>query len=290
MKPNLVILAAGLGSRYGGIKQIDSIGPNQEAIVDYSIFDAIEAGFKKIILVVREDISVHFVKFKSISNIEVVIANQEESKLINPERIKPWGTGHAVLSIDKFIDGPFSVINADDFYGRESYQKALDFFKRKTDVNTHALIGFPLNSTLSQNGTVSRAICEIDSNSTLTGIEELQDIWGEDDRIYYKKEGETTELNGNPIVSMNFWCFQENAKQAFRTGFERFLQNNKLELKSEYLIPHVAQSLLDNGSIIKVDTSSGTWFGITYKEDKPLAIQNIKELIKKGVYPPDLWG
>jgi len=291
MKPILVILAAGLGSRYGGLKQIDAIGPNGEAIIDYSIFDAIRTGFKKIILVIRADILEHIKRYTlSIkSSIEIDYMIQPHASEINSERSKPWGTGHAVLSASKSIDGPFTVINADDFYGREAFEKAIQFFTDNKNENSHALVGYPLTSTLSPFGTVSRAKCTMDSGF-LSSIDEILEIWKEDGKIYSKHEGQKLPLDPQTIVSMNFWCFQTSALQAFQQAFDIFINTSDLSLKEELLIPHVVHNMIAEGSKFKVENTSGQWFGVTYKEDKKNAVENIRQLIKEGKYPEKLWS
>jgi len=289
MKRNLVILAAGLGSRYGGLKQVDTIGPNGEAIIDYSIYDAGAAGFEKIIFVVREDIQNHFKKYMDLvpDSIEVVCSFQPDASIINPDRTKPWGTGHAVLSASEYIDGPFTVINADDFYGKDAYRKAIKFFSVKSD--RHAIIPYPLKHTLSPFGPVSRAVCSVDANGYLLTIDEYLQIEESENKIVYHHHGQKTTIDPDTLVSMNFWCFQENAIGVFKRSFKEFLERNITSMNEEFLIPHVAQSLLDSGSKIFVDKTNGSWFGITYKEDRAIAVDKLHKMIKEGLYPEKLW-
>lgn len=289
MKPTLVILAAGLGSRYGGLKQVDGIGPSGESILDYSIYDAYRAGYKKIILVVRKDILHNFKNYTSSISfpIEISCVIQPAASEINPERTKPWGTGHAIIAASNSIDGPFTVINADDFYGRQAFEKGVEILTNKNE-DSNALVGYPLAATLSKFGAVSRAKCHVDSGF-LASIDELPEIWEENERIYSNQEGERIPLDPELIVSMNFWCFQKEALDTFQQTFDLFLQGSNLSLKAELLIPHVVQRMIEEGAKFRVEKTSAKWFGVTYKEDKKNAVESIRQLIREGEYPEKLW-
>jgi len=292
MKPTLVILAAGIGSRYGGLKQIDPVGPNGEAIIDYSIYDAIEAGYGKIIFIVRESILDDFRKF--IANkfdIPMDFAIQEDASVINKNRLKPWGTGHAVLAAAGYIDEPFAVINADDFYGRDAYRKAYEFLTIVDHRDySSALIGYKLAVTLSDHGTVSRGYCIVGDDGNLIKIQELTKIWREGGVIFFDSNGDKEELPENSQVSMNFWCFDPDILPHFKADFEIFLQTNRDSLSAEFLIPSVVYGQVkDHAAKVRVLNTSSNWFGITYREDKPYVQAAVKELVASNVYPSPVW-
>ena len=299
MKPTLLILAAGLGSRYGGVKQMDKIGPSGESIIDYSVFDAIRAGFGKVVFVVNSKI---IDDFKSIyeprlkGKIETRYVLQEIENIpagikFNPERVKPWGTAHAVLVAKDEINEPFAVINADDFYGKEAYQAMSDFLVRKSKAQgDYAMVGYKLKNTLSEFGSVSRGVCEIENN-LLTDVVERTSIVRKGEGIVYEDEGKEVNISNNAIVSMNFWGFTPNFFEQTEKDFTAFIMENASQLKAEFYIPYVVNNLIkSNKASIEVLTSDAQWFGITYQEDKPLTIEKVGELTEQGVYPSNLWG
>jgi UTP-glucose-1-phosphate uridylyltransferase len=298
MKPTLVLLAAGMGSRYGGLKQLDEVGPNGEAIIDYSLYDAIRAGFGKVVFIIRKDFADEFKnKFdkKLEGKIEVEYVFQElndipSSYSIPEGRQKPWGTGHAIRSARNAVDTPFAAINADDFYGFEAYKVMSDFLQNEANESTYSMVGYKLSNTLSDNGSVSRGLCITDKNNNLTDIDELTKISKEASGIIYEKNGNTEHLKGNETISMNFWGFHPSLFQHLEKGFKEFLEREGNELKSEFFIPMYVDDLIKANEVkVKVLTSDAQWFGVTYKEDKPDVIKNIQKLINEGKYPEKLW-
>lgn len=299
MKPTLVILAAGMGSRYGGLKQLDELGPNGEAIIDYSLYDAVRAGFGKVVFIIRADFSDEFksrFEPKLKGRIETGYAYQSLDKIpagftLNPVREKPWGTAHAVMMAKDVVKEPMAIINADDFYGKESYQEMADFLNSSADPNEYAMIGYRVANTLSGFGTVSRGVCNTDENGYLTSVVERIKIKRDDDgKIYYYEEDGRFPLEEDTPVSMNFWGLKPNAFQYLEEGFSTFLQEHGNEPKSEYFIPLLINDNIVAGRIsTKVLPGNAPWFGITYREDKPFAQEKIQELIEKGVYPSKLW-
>ena len=300
MKPTLLILAAGMGSRYGGLKQTDPIGPNGEAIIDYSIFDAIRAGFGKVVFVIRESFAENFkASFEKKLNgkIETEYVYQELSNIpegleFNTERQKPWGTGHAVLVAKDLINESFAVINADDFYGAEAYQKVTHFLAEaeKENFPHYAMVGYRLDQTLSDNGYVSRGVCSADDKGHLVDVVEHTSIEREGKKIVASLDDSTKTLAGNTVVSMNFWGFLPSYFNFLEKSFARFIVANKNELKAEFYIPYVVNELIQNKEAnIQVLQSSEKWFGVTYQEDKATTIDNINRLIEAGKYPSKLW-
>jgi UTP-glucose-1-phosphate uridylyltransferase len=296
MKPTLLILAAGMGSRFGGLKQVEPVGPNGETILEYSIFDAIRAGFGKVVFVIRESFADDFkARFepKLAGKIEIEYVFQEIDKLPEgfklPEgREKPWGTGHAVLMAKDVINEPFAAINADDFYGAEAYQVIARYLKKLTDPKQYAMVGYQLNNTLSEFGSVSRGICVTNAEKQLTKITETHKIRQEGNRILC--ESETGELTGNEIVSMNFWGFHPSLFQNIENQFIDFLKENIHAPKSEFYIPFVVfEMILKGQASVDILTADSPWFGVTYKEDKPYVIEQIQKLTNRGVYPQKLW-
>jgi len=293
----LLVLAAGMGSRYGGIKQIDGFGPNDETIMDYSLFDAIRAGFTKVVFIVRDEI-LEIVKEKFLpklqDKVEVHFVVQSLDKLVperfqNPDRIKPWGTGHAMLCARDVIQEPFVAINADDFYGKKSFTAIADFFKQNKDGD-HAMVGYTLKNVLSEFGSVSRGCGEEDSAGFLKSVVERTTIVKQDGKIISKESEGDRELHADTPTSMNFWGFQPNIFDFSAKLFEDFLENNQGNLKSEFYIPIIVNELVRQGKgRVKIITGSNTWFGVTYKEDKEDVSRRIKELVTSGEYPERLW-
>jgi UTP-glucose-1-phosphate uridylyltransferase len=301
MKPTLLILAAGMGSRYGGLKQVDPVGPNGEAIIEYSIYDAIRAGFGKVVFVIRESFAEAFKeKFndKLKGKIEVEYVYQELDNVpdgikISEEREKPWGTGHAVLVAKEAINEAFVVINADDFYGPSAYKKTADYMNEVADDgrNSYCMVGYGLQHTLSEHGYVSRGVCQTDEKEFLKTVVERTNIERVNGKIITKSDdGSEMELTGNEVVSMNLWGFSTSFFAYLETYFEKFINDNSGNPKAEFYIPFVVNELINKGeATLKVLESQDLWFGVTYKEDKGTAVENINNLIGKGVYPDKLW-
>jgi len=301
MKPTLLIIAAGMGSRYGGLKQIDSVGPSGEIIIDYSMYDAIEAGFGKLVFVIRhyfEDAFKEKIGSKFDHLAETAYAYQEldcclDGFALPPEREKPWGTGHAILVARDVINEPFAVINADDYYGPNSFKIMKEHLEKCGPENdsTYSMIGYILRNTLSEHGHVSRGVCQADENMLLEKVVERTKIEKENDHArYFNEDGNVEHLTGDEIVSMNLWGFGPSIFKHLETQFQDFLKNHSHELKKELFIPSVVDSLVETGqNKVKVLLTDDKWFGITYPEDKPKAVASINELIKQGVYPERLW-
>lgn len=298
MKPTLVIMAAGMASRYGSMKQIQQFGPSGETIMDYSIYDAIKAGFQKVVFIIRKDFAEDFRNIfepKLKGEIETEYVFQEMDKYLQGhsvpvERTKPWGTAHAILCTKDVINEPFAVINADDFYGNDSFKKAHDFLKTDCSEDVYAIIGYQLANTLSEHGTVSRGVCELDANGNLAGIKERLKI-SRQDRVMVDDEGDSkTEIPEDAKASMNFWCFHPSIFSFVENGFKEFLDQNINNPKAEYLIPLVADQWIKAGEgVIKVIPTSARWFGVTYKEDAPVVQRNLTELVDNKSYPDNLW-
>lgn len=309
MKPTLLVLAAGMGSRYGGLKQMDGLGPHSETIIDYSIYDAVRAGFGKVVYVVREYFKDQFEETvrKKYSNakcsdgkpLEFVFVTQELDKIpsgyeINPEREKPWGTAHAVLMAKDVIHEPFGIINGDDFYGRESFEVMGDWLrKHESSKGTYAIVGFKLGNTLSESGGVSRGICHYDAQRNLTKIEEHLNIEKEADGKVYGDNSVTGEthivLDEDALCSMNMWCLTPDYFDKSYEIFKDFLSENGKELKKEYYIPYAIDQMLKAGDRCEVLASPSRWFGVTYKADRPGVVAKFAELVKEGVYPSPLY-
>lgn len=297
MKPTLVILAAGMASRYGSMKQVESFGPGGETIMDYSIYDAIRAGFGKVVFIVREQ---HGDTFRSI--FEPKLKGRIESEYVYqeldlhtggyawlPSRSKPWGTAHAVLCAREAVQEPFAVINADDFYGRHAFEVAADFLQQDGVLDRYAIVGYPLSSTLSEHGTVNRGVCTLDDSGKLAAITERINI-AEIGGVIRAADGLQPEtLSRDSRVSMNFWCFAPDFFQAAATQFGTFLEQRGQEEKSEFFIPLVADSFIQQGGIIEVIPTAAAWFGVTYKEDAPAVQSSLDALIHGGEYPEQLW-
>ena len=289
----LLVMAAGMGSRYGGLKQLDEVGPSGETIIDYSVYDAIVAGFTKVVFIIRRDFEQEFkskITNKFSDKIQVEFAFQDIDNLPNgfsyPEgREKPWGTGHAILSAAKLIDGPFIAINADDYYGRESFQTIADFYARESNVFT--LVAFRLENTLSIFGSVTRGLCEV-KNDRLTTVIETDNLQKTNSGIASDRD---IDLNGSEPVSMNMWGFTPIIFDYLQEMFVDFLAIRGDELKSEFLIPSVINDLIQSGKeSVHVLYSNAPWFGVTYKEDKPYVVDQIQKLINDDFYPRKLFG
>lgn len=298
MKPTLVVLAAGMGSRYGGLKQIDKLGPSGQAILQYSCFDAARAGFGKVVFVIRRDIERDFKEViisKVSKSIPCEYCFQDKDDLpagfsLPADREKPWGTAHAVLAARKNVTEPFAVINADDFYGKEAYQTIADYFKTlpKDSNNQYCMVGYPVKNTLSEYGTVSRGICNTDSQGNLTTVVERTKIIRENGKIVFIEDDQKTEIAENTPVSMNFWGFTPSFFKYLEDYFKEFLHENINKPKAEFLIPWVVDQLIKNKAAqTKVLTSDAQWFGVTYKEDRPAVVQKFQALTDKGEYPAD---
>lgn len=301
-KITLLVLAAGVGSRYGGLKQVDKIGPVGETITDYSVFDAKRAGFEKVVFVIRKSIETDFREiFRRIEkHMEVDYVFQELDAVprgvqIHPERTKPWGTGHAVWVARNAINTPFAVINADDFYGAQSYSIVAEFLKDSTMLQSdkYCMIGFPLRNTLSEFGHVSRGICKVDENHFLEGIVERTKIQHTDDKrsiIFYDENDQSQPLTGNETVSMNFWGFSPDIFSYLERQFDAFIRQNAQNTKAEFYLPTSVNELIISKTIrVKVLQSPDSWFGVTYKEDREITVQRIRQLIDRGFYPSQLW-
>jgi NDP-sugar pyrophosphorylase family protein len=300
MKPTLLILAAGMASRYGSMKQTEGFGPNGETIMDYSIYDAIRAGFGKVVFIIREDFAENFkAQFgaKLEGKIEVDYVFQDIKSFADPsmiptERTKPWGTGHAILCASETVKEPFAVINADDYYGYDAFVRAADFLNNRCDDNTYAIIGYQLDKTLSEHGKVSRGVCQVDGDNNLVAINERTKIYRKDNAVIYEEEdGTQKEVPGLSSVSMNFWCFYPSVFNLTKVLFEKFLPENYQNIKSEFFIPIIAESFIGSPqNQIKVIPTTSQWFGVTYKEDAPGVKANIDHLISNKTYPDNLWG
>ena len=298
MKPTLLILAAGIGSRYGGVKQMDEIGPSGESIIDYSVFDAIRAGFGKVVFVLNPKIENEFKEIyedRLKGKIETDYVLQEVNNvpagvIVSVDRVKPWGTGHAVLVAKNAIHEPFAVINADDFYGKSAFSLISEFLSGiENNSSSYAMVGYKLANTLSENGTVSRGICKT-KNGLLTDVVERTSIRSNNKDILFDDNGRTELIDSESVVSMNFWGFSPLYFQQLEQDFINFIEKNSNEIKAEFYIPTVVNDLIEKDEAsIKMLTSNDQWFGVTYQEDKETTIKKVSELISKGVYPQKLW-
>ena len=300
IKPTLLVLAAGMGSRYGSLKQMDGVGPNGEAIIDYSVYDAIRAGFGKVVFVIRHSFAEDF---KEVFNaerfghrIEVEYVYQEldylpEGFTLPAERVKPWGTNHAVMMAADVIKEPFAAINADDFYGRNSYEVIAGFLSElEGQEGRYCMVGYEVSKTLSENGTVSRGVCTVDAEGNLTSMVERTQIERVNGTILFHDGGADEPLAENTPVSMNFFGFTPDYFRHSESFFKEFLSENIDNLKSEFYIPRMVNKVINDGTAtMKVLSTRADWFGVTYKEDKPQLVAKIEELIEAGVYPRNLW-
>ncbi len=297
MKPTLVILAAGMASRYGSMKQVQGFGPGGETIMDYSIFDAMRSGFGKVVFIIRKEFADNFKSIfepKLKGRIETAYVYQELDSYTNgfsipAERAKPWGTAHAVLCAREAVDGPFAVINADDFYGYNAFKNAAAFLNIGCTDKNFAIIGYDLPGTLSEHGTVNRGICTLDHDGNLAAIIERINISKKEGKIVAEDGLQPVELPANTQVSMNFWCFAPPFFEHTEKLFGEFLAERGNEPKSEFFIPMVADQFIKVGGTIQVIPTSSFWFGVTYKEDAPFVQQSLNALIKEGEYPNHLW-
>lgn len=295
MKPTLLVLAAGMGSRYGGNKQLDEVGPSGETIIDYSIYDAIRAGFGKIVFVIRRDIEEQvrerFVE-KLRDKIEVTYVFQEITNLpegvkVAPDRAKPWGTSHAILVTRSKINEPFGVINADDYYGVESFKILHDFLVNDKDPNCYSIIGYKLGNTLSDHGHVNRGVCRVSPDGLLQNIVETKQIEKTHNGAKAPAhDGKDQIFTGNEVVSMNLWGFKPSCYDFLGKEFRNFIDRHGMDLKSELDIPTSVDKFVKSGEIkIKILSTNERWFGVTYREDKPFVVGSIKKMIRKGIYP-----
>ncbi len=300
MKPTLFVLAAGMGSRYGGLKQLDGLGPNGETIMDYSVFDAIRAGFGKIVFVIRKDFENDFrsiVLKKYEGKVPCEVCFQSIDKVpagctYNKERTKPWGTNHAVLMAKDIIKEPFAVINADDFYGKESFEVLAQFLcSVEGKQNAYCMAGYRVGNTLSENGSVSRGVCKTDADGFLTDVVERTSIERINGNIVFKDEnGELVQLQENTPVSMNMWAFTPEYFDYSEQAFKQFLKEHGQELKAEFYIPTVVNDLIVAGkATCKVLDTPSKWFGVTYAQDRQGVVDKIAKLIQEGVYPHKLF-
>ncbi len=297
MQPTLLILAAGMASRYGSMKQTQGFGPSGETIMDYSIYDAIRAGFGKVVFIIRKDFAEDFKAIfnpKLTGKIEVEYVYQEMDAFLNgmdvPEgRTKPWGTGHAVLCARDVIKEPFAVINADDFYGRDAFAKAAYFLNKECTENKYAIIGYELAKTLSEFGTVSRGVCEVNAAGDLVSIKERTKIYRADNAIIFEEPDGKHQAPFNSSVSMNFWCFHPSMFSFTEELFHRFVNENAGNIKAEFFIPIIGEEFILKGGSIKVIPTSAQWFGVTYKEDAPGVKASVDALVAEGEYLSSLW-
>lgn len=297
MKPTLVILAAGMASRYGSMKQVEGFGPTGETIMDYSIFDAIRAGFGKVVFIIRKEFAENFKTIfepKLKNRIETGYVYQEldsftEKFSIPADRTKPWGTAHAVLCAKEVVKGSFAVINADDFYGHNAFQNAAAFLNVGCAAKNYAIVGYDLLRTLSEHGTVNRGICGLDNDGNLATITERINITKKNDKIICGDGLKPEELSSHTRVSMNFWCFDPSFFSYTQNIFSNFLQQHGQELKSEFFIPLVADQFIKDGGKVEIIPTTSLWFGVTYKEDAPFVQESLQQLIKNGEYPESLW-
>lgn len=299
MKPTLLILAAGMASRYGSMKQIDGFGPNGETIIDYSIYDAIKAGFGKISFIIREEFAESFKaifepKLNGRVETDYVFQNFDLKQYgidKEIERAKPWGTAHAVLAARNQVNEPFCVINADDFYGYDAFEKMAKFLTTEVSDDTYSLIGYQIDKTLSEHGSVSRGVCKVDDNGNMVEINERTQVYfKEDGSVVYEDGGVEYPLSNDTRVSMNFWGFTPAVFKQSEPMFVEFAHKNESNPKAEFFIPLVADELIKTGTAsFKVIPTANKWFGVTYKEDKPIVQKSISELVENGTYPANLW-
>lgn len=297
MKPTLVILAAGMASRYGSMKQVEGFGPSGETIMDYSIFDAIRSGFGKVVFIIREEFAENFKNIfepKLKGRIETAYVYQHlhsflEGHSVPDGRTKPWGTAHAVLCAKDVVQEPFAVINADDFYGKNAFENAAAFLNVGCNEKNFAIVGYDLLKTLSDFGTVNRGVCDLDHDGNLAAVTERINISKQGDKVIVDDGLEPRELSFTTRVSMNFWCFAPTFFSYTQKLFAQFLRNYGNELKSEFFIPIVADQFIKEGGRVEIIPTTSMWFGVTYKEDAPFVAKSLNQLIQDGEYPGNLW-
>lgn len=300
MKPTLLILAAGMASRYGSMKQVDGFGPNGETIIDYSIYDAINAGFGKVSFIIREEFADAFKaifepKLKGRVETDYVYQSYDLSSFgidKQIERAKPWGTAHAVLSARHQVHEPFCVINADDFYGRDAFEKMARFLNNEVADDKFSIIGYKIDKTLSDYGTVSRGVCEVNESGDMVGItERLKVYFDKNGGVVYEEDGAEHPLPNKTMVSMNFWGFTPAVFAKTEPLFKAFVAANENNPKAEFFIPLIGDELIKSGEAsFKVIPTDAKWFGVTYKEDKPIVQKSISDLVASGAYPENLWS
>ena len=297
MKPTLLILAAGMGSRYGVLKQIDGIGPNEEPIIEYSIYDAINSGFGKIVFVIRREFDEafrsRFDKFAEKIAVEYVYqeVNIKVARINTIERVKPWGTSHAVLVAKDVINEPFAVINADDYYGAGSFKLIADFLIYNCSPSLMAMVGYTLHNTLSDHGTVNRGVCKVDANDNLVEVIEREKIAEQGGVVNYNIGGDepVATVDRNVSVSMNYWGFHPSIFEEIEKGLHNFMRENTEHPTAEYYIPNIVTDMIVSGQMaVRVIPTNDNWFGVTYKEDKPMAVAAINKYIAEGTYPTNL--
>jgi hypothetical protein len=298
--PSLVILAAGIGSRYGGLKQLDPVGPSGEIVIDYSIYDALKVGFGKLVFVIRRDIEKEFRdtvgrRFEDKADVHYVFQELDclpDGFTLPDHRQKPWGTGHAVLVAKDAIDEPFAVINADDFYGRRGYQLLHEHLAQEVNDDIYALVGFSLRNTLSEFGSVARGLCTVDDDSYLRRVVEATEIYKDGDKaISRQADGSDVSLTGDECVSMNMWGFSPTLLPRLEAGFRNFLETRTDTPKAEFFLPGLVDELIQANTVqTRVLSSSDAWFGVTYKDDKPHVVKSVQQLIADGIYPESLWA
>ncbi|NLA49835.1 MAG: NTP transferase domain-containing protein [Bacteroidales bacterium] len=299
MKPTLLVLAAGMGSRYGGNKQLDEVGPSGETIIDYSIYDAIRADFGRIVFIIRRDLEAQvkerfFEKLRNKIELDYVfqeLTNVPEGSKTAPDRVKPWGTSHAVLVAENNVREPFGIINADDFYGYDSLKILHDFLVNDKDPDTYCIVGYKLGNTLSDHGYVNRGVCNVDSNGLLKNMVEVLKIEKTDGGAKAPApDGGEQYFTGNEIVSMNLFGFKPGCFKILKEDFRNFIDEHGMDTRSELLIPDSLDRYIRKGDIrIKVLMSNDRWFGVTYREDKPYVVENIRKMVQEGVYPEKIY-
>ncbi|MES2448827.1 MAG: sugar phosphate nucleotidyltransferase [Bacteroidota bacterium] len=299
MKPTLLILAAGMASRYGSMKQIDGFGPNGETIIDYSIYDAIKAGFGKVVFIIKEEFVENFrrifdPKLKGKIEVDYVFQNFDLKQFGIEEEIyreKPWGTAHAILSGRTVVKEPFCVINADDFYGYDAFKKMVDFLNDEANDSNFSIIGYQIGKTLSDFGAVSRGVCKVDEAGNLSEIIERTKVYKDGEAIVFEEDDKKYPLDFETPVSMNFWGFTPAVFKITEELFKEFAMANKDKPKAEFFIPLIGENLVKtNSATFKVVPTANQWFGVTYKEDKPFVQASIDQLVKDGAYPEKLWN
>ena len=299
MKPTLLILAAGMGSRYGGLKQLDEVGRAGEAIMDYSIYDAVKAGFGKVVFVIRRDFEAAFkekIAKRWEGKTEMAFTFQDMDAYVpalpgQVEREKPWGTGHAILVAKEVVNEPFVAINADDYYGYDGFKKMADFLTSNCTASHYGMVGYVLENTLSENGAVSRGVCSMDKNNLLRTVTECTGIAKSDDGIFYKSKNGQTPLDEQSLVSMNLWGFHPQLFVLLQNEFNNFVAANQANAKAEFYISTFANQLINDGTCtFSVLPNNEKWYGVTYKEDKETVQQAFEKMTAAGKYPSPLWA